>query len=96
MLTSVWDRCGRLDACPQMLAGMILETAFQPRMNTDRHGCQGLAEQASFTRRVNEQSGSKSVFIRVPPWLERMHQSYSRQKAQNTQNPKILRMFMHC
>jgi len=38
-------------------------------MDTDGHGYQGLAEQASFTQRVNEKSGLKSVFIRVHPWF---------------------------
>jgi len=51
------------------MTGFNLKTAVQPRMDTDGHGYQGLAEQASFTQRVNEKSGSKSVFIGVHPWF---------------------------
>jgi len=48
---------------------MTLKNAIQPRMNTDGHGYQALAQSCQFTREVSEKRGSKSVFIRVHPWF---------------------------
>ena len=49
--------------------GLNLEAALQPRMNTDRHGCQAVAGNLRLTRKVIESHGLKSVSIRVHPWF---------------------------
>jgi hypothetical protein len=46
-----------------------LEKAIQPRMDTDGHGYQGLAEELKITRRMNELPVWKSVVIRGHPWF---------------------------
>jgi hypothetical protein len=46
-----------------------LEKAVQPRMNTDGHGYQELAEEQPITRKGNGLPGWKTVFIRGHPWF---------------------------
>jgi len=46
-----------------------LKTAVQPRMDTDGHGYQRLAEPEGCTWRVKAISASESVFIGVHPWF---------------------------
>ena len=56
---------GRVDGRnPQRGEGNALEEAVQPRMNTNGHGYQGLAEDRRITRRVPELPGAKSVVVR--------------------------------
>ena len=46
-----------------------LENAVQPRMDTDGHGYQAVAQNRRLTQEVSEKRGPKSVFIRVNRWL---------------------------
>jgi hypothetical protein len=46
-----------------------LKSAIKPRMDTDAHGYNRVVQKVSFTRKVKQISGLKSVFIRVNPWL---------------------------
>jgi hypothetical protein len=53
---------------------MNLKSAIEPRMDTDAHGYKGVVQKVSFTRKVKQISGLKSVFICCQaevghPWL---------------------------
>jgi hypothetical protein len=50
-------------------AEINLETAVQSRMHTDGHGYRAVATIRRFTWQVKDKPASKSVFIRVNPWL---------------------------
>ena len=45
------------------------ENAIQPRIDTDGHGYQAVAQKPRLTQKVSQTRSLKSVFIRVHPWL---------------------------
>jgi hypothetical protein len=61
MAAAVKDGIGGRFGIAHRRSPLILENALQPRMNTDRHGCQAVAANLRLTGRVIESHGPKSV-----------------------------------